>query len=142
MRRGLMAAAIALLALGCGDRSPRDDGNDQLGEMASGEPTEAPVVAIPVEDTLARSRLLQAAPLKCSDGTEVMASYWDVPAARVVLSSHQGLSGVLPRIPGGDDEVGMHYGDGLTTWHFLGDSAVYQAGSRRLTCRPADDVVF
>lgn len=140
MTRGLMAAAIVLLALGCGDQPP-EDGAGQAG-IAGDDSTASLVVAIPVEDTLARSRMLQSSSLRCSDGTEVMATYWDEPAARVVLSSHQGLGGVLPHIPGGDDEVGMRYGDSAATWHFLGDSATYRAGNRRLTCRPAEDVVF
>ncbi len=142
MRSGLVMAAAVLLGLGCGDRAAteeaagREDSPGNVTDVADG------AAYVPTKDTPSRDRMLESVAMRCTDGTEVLVTYWDQPEARVVLSSEQGFGGVLPRLSGDDEDAALSYGDSTATWTYLGDSAVYRAGSRRLVCQPATDIVF
>lgn len=130
---GLLLPALLLLA-GCsaGEDRTAADAAPETGPVAG-------VPAVALEDTLGRSRLLESVAMRCSDGSEVAATYWDVPAARVVISSNQRNGAVLPRLPGEDE---YRYGRDSLTWVLAGDSALYTIGSRKITCRRDESVVF
>jgi hypothetical protein len=142
MATRVAAAAFAVLGLACSEGAPETAATAQTADMSGGESREQAVAAISAEDTIARSRLLESSRLKCYDGTELMAMYWDAPAARVTLASPDRSFGSLSRVGEPKAGEGILYADSTSSWQFLGDSAIWQRGNSRQTCREAEDVLF
>lgn len=122
---------LCLLAA-CGGDAPAPAATDSA---------QAAVDTTPVVPTLGPDTITAAVKLACVDGRVVLATYFQGPGSRVVVSTEKDGPVTLPQVTAAS---GARYAtpDGTVEWWNKGDSATWKDAKGTTQCGPNPDAVL